>query len=130
MKACSFSVSLLRSMPAKARFQLRRCTSSRKWDNACSGVDALALNPGSAEPAAIPTVPLECAPTLRPMTIRTTVTATRAMMSGNARFILSSRDVVAFPSLQWNRRLEDSTVPPAGRQQKHQEHSEDAGADR
>src|SRR6267154_4616651 len=81
------SVALLFETAANARSQFRRCTSTRRFLAACSGV--LAFGVYTAEPDTIPTVPRACPAPNSASTMSTAVATTR--MIGKINFIGSLR---------------------------------------
>src|SRR5580692_9752098 len=98
----------------------------RKLERACSGEVAFVLNPGRAEPAAIPTVPLERPAPVKPTAINSTVTATSTI--GRITFISSSHlscYVVAFAFIDANGGSDHLRQSLTGRQQQFQEHCQD-----
>src|SRR5882757_5237701 len=86
MNDCLSTV-LIFAIAANARSQLRRCTSTRRFLAACSGV--LAFGVYTAEPDTIPTVPRACPAPNSASTMSTAVATTR--MIGKINFIGSLR---------------------------------------
>src|SRR5580700_7698264 len=105
-----------------------------KFESACSGVLALELNPGSAEPEAMPTVPLEPPTAVKPASISTTVRTTRTI--GSMRLISISSfcryfsDVMSFALCHTHRGLDHCSHSLGGGQEQHQKDGEHAHSNR
>src|SRR5580765_2212539 len=124
-------LSLVFSTLANARSQLRFCTSSKKLLRACSGVEALALKPGSALPEAMPTVPPARPTLVRPRNINNTVKATTMMTIGRVPFMsLSSSYVMSFAFFDRAGRFNYSPDALSGGKEQHQEHGQHTYPDR